>query len=165
MSNGFNQHLKQGHATEKIVAAFYRKAGCRVRSTAADDPRPPYDLEIESPHGRRLTVEVKSWDGDRGACFETDKAGRTPEYIKDCDRVDLIVRYHKSSGVATEIDNRKLVNYLKSNVKTRWGVRRFKGGGEPVTELQENKVGTPWEGSWGVTLNVFDPEIGYRRTL
>jgi hypothetical protein len=159
----FNQHLKQGHATEDIVAALYEEAGCQVRSTANDIPRPPYDLELVSPHGRRLTVEVKSWDDDRGTCFETSKCGRTPEYIKESSRVDLMVRYHKSSGVATEIDNKKLVNYLKSNIKTRWETKRFKGGGATTTEHIEKYVGD--EGGLGVVLDVTDPAIGYRRTL
>lgn len=163
----FNQHLKQGHATEKIVAALYRQAGCQVRSTAKDIPRPPYDLVVyrtkDNGNTEHFTVEVKSWDGNRGACFETDKNGRTPQYIKDCEHVDKMVRYHKSSGVAVELDNAELVNYLKSNTMTHWGARRFKGSGEPVTELQENKVGTPWEGSWGVTLNIFDRAFPLKR--
>ena len=144
-----------GHLTEKIVAALYEGQGCAVRFTIHDHPRPPYDLEVESPHGHRVTVEVKSWNGDGGACFETDKYGRTPEYIKDCERVDLMVRYHESSGVATEIDNKKLVAVLKKHVA------RFGGDGR----MREYPVGTPLEGSLGVVLDVTDKAIGYRRRL
>jgi len=157
-SNDFESDLGRGRMTEYRVARLYEGLGGTSSRPFAGSDRPPYDIVVEEAgEGKRsswFTVEVKSCGCDN-AFFETRSAatGAPPEYIRHVSRVDRFVRYNTVTNVAAEIDNETVVALLLKHVKSL--------GGDGGYRESLNSIGT----AWGVTLNIFDPAIGFLRVL
>lgn len=137
----FERDIKDADITERIIARRLQRAGWTVKKV--NHKKYPFDF-VAKRGNKIISLEVKSFGDSQGAqaFFETasTSTGTAPEYLRESEYVDFVVRYNKLDGRAYVIDNKQLSTLLKTA-----NYRKM-----------ENAYGT----AEGVVLNASSPEIG-----
>ena len=110
----FQKDMMDADITERIIARRLQSAGWTVKKV--NHEKYPFDF-VAKRHNKIISLEVKSFGDAKGAAafFETasTSTGMAPEYLRESEYVDFVVRYNKVDGQAYVLDNKKLSHLLK----------------------------------------------------